>query len=305
MAKIYNSMLELVGNTPIVRVSNIDTNENEIFLKLEYFNPLSSVKDRAALGMIEDAIERGVIKENTVIVEATSGNTGIGLAFICALKNIPIVIFMPESASVERRKIMKGLGAKVVLTDKVKGMKGAIEEAQKLVNENSDYIMLNQFENPANPDIHSKTTAREIIETLNNLDYFVAGIGTGGTFTGAGRVLKKHYNNLTLVAVEPEKSAVISGKNPSPHKIQGIGAGFIPKNLDTSLIDKVITVTEEEAFKNASLLLKREGVFCGISGGANFSAALELSKQVRGKKILCIIPDTGERYLSVKDFLQD
>ncbi len=305
MTGIYNSMLELIGNTPIVRVSNFDTNNNEVLLKLEYFNPLSSVKDRAAYGMIEDAIGKGAVNEDTVIVEATSGNTGVGLAFICALKKIPLVVFMPESASIERRKIMKGLGAKVILTDKAKGMKGAVEEAEKLVKENNNHIMLNQFENPANPEIHAKTTAKEIIECCGKLDYFVAGIGTGGTFTGAGRVLKKHYKGIKLIAVEPEKSAVISGKEPSPHAIQGIGAGFIPKNLDIALIDRVITVSEEEAFDNAAMLLKKEGVFCGISGGANFSAALKLCREIENKTVLVIIPDTGERYLSVDRFLQE
>ncbi len=303
MGRIYNSMLELIGNTPILRVSNIDTNGNQIFLKLEYYNPLSSVKDRAAYGMIQNAVEEGKIKEDTVIVEATSGNTGIGLAFVCALKKIPLVIFMPESASVERRKIMKGLGAKVILTDKAKGMKGALEEAQKLVEKSNKYLMLNQFKNPANPEIHSKTTAKEIIECFDRLDYFVAGVGTGGTFTGVGRVLKNKYEEVKLVAVEPEKSAVISGKTPSPHTIQGIGAGFVPENLDLSLVDNVITVADREAFDKASMLLRKEGVFCGISGGANFAAALKIAGEVSKKSILVIIPDTGERYLSVSDFL--
>ncbi len=303
MGRIYNSMLELIGNTPILRVSNIDTNGNQIFLKLEYYNPLSSVKDRAAYGMIQNAVEEGKIKEDTVIVEATSGNTGIGLAFVCALKKIPLVIFMPESASVERRKIMKGLGAKVILTDKAKGMKGALEEAQKLVEKSNKYLMLNQFKNPANPEIHSKTTAKEIIECFDRLDYFVAGVGTGGTFTGVGRVLKNKYEEVKLVAVEPEKSAVISGKTPSPHTIQGIGAGFVPENLDLSLVDNVITVADREAFDKASMLLRKEGVFCGISGGANFAAALKIAGEVSKKSILGIIPDTGERYLSVSDFL--
>ncbi len=303
MGRIYNSMLELIGNTPILRVSNIDTNGNQIFLKLEYYNPLSSVKDRAAYGMIQNAVEEGKIKEDTVIVEATSGNTGIGLAFVCALKKIPLVIFMPESASVERRKIMKGLGAKVILTDKAKGMKGALEEAQKLVEKSNKYLMLNQFKNPANPEIHSKTTAKEIIECFDRLDYFVAGVGTGGTFTGVGRVLKNKYEEVKLVAVEPEKSAVISGKTPSPHTIQGIGAGFVPENLDLSLVDNVITVADREAFDKASMLLRKEGVFCGISGGANFAAALKIAGEVNKKSILVIIPDTGERYLSVSDFL--
>ncbi len=303
MERIYTSMLELIGNTPILRVSNIDTNGNQIFLKLEYYNPLSSVKDRAAYGMIQNAVEEGKIKEDTVIVEATSGNTGIGLAFVCALKKIPLVIFMPESASVERRKIMKGLGAKVILTDKAKGMKGALEEAQKLVEKSNKYLMLNQFKNPANPEIHSKTTAKEIIECFDRLDYFVAGVGTGGTFTGVGRVLKNKYEEVKLVAVEPEKSAVISGKPPSPHTIQGIGAGFVPENLDLSLVDNVITVADREAFDKASMLLRKEGVFCGISGGANFAAALKIAGEVSKKSILVIIPDTGERYLSVSDFL--
>ncbi len=303
MGRIYNSMLELIGNTPILKISNIDTNGNQIFLKLEYYNPLSSVKDRAAYGMIQNAVEEGKIKEDTVIVEATSGNTGIGLAFVCALKKIPLVIFMPESASVERRKIMKGLGAKVILTDKAKGMKGALEEAQKLVEKSNKYLMLNQFKNPANPEIHSKTTAKEIIECFDRLDYFVAGVGTGGTFTGVGRVLKNKYEEVKLVAVEPEKSAVISGKTPSPHTIQGIGAGFVPENLDLSLVDNVITVADREAFDKASMLLRKEGVFCGISGGANFAAALKIAGEVNKKSILVIIPDTGERYLSVSDFL--
>ncbi len=303
MGKIFNNMLELIGNTPVVKVNNIDTYGNTVLLKLEYYNPLSSVKDRAAYGMIEDAVRRNLIKEDTVIVEATSGNTGIGLAFVCALKKIPLVIFMPETASVERRKIMKGLGAKVVLTDGHKGMRGAIEEAEKLVGENRNCIMLDQFGNPANPEIHSKTTAKEIMDCCEKLDYFVAGIGTGGTFTGTGRVLKKHYKGIKLIAVEPEKSAVISEEKPSPHGIQGIGAGFIPKILDLSLIDEVVRVEDKNAFEYASFLLEKECIFCGISGGANFYAALKVAKKVKGKIILSIIPDTGERYLSLPQFL--
>ncbi len=305
MARIFNSMLELIGNTPIVQVNNIDTKENRLLLKLEYFNPFSSVKDRAAFGMVMDALERGLIKKDTVVVEATSGNTGIGLAFVCALKEIPLVIFMPESASVERRKILKGLGAEVVLTDAAMGMKGAIEEAKRFLSSNKNAIMLNQFSNRANPDIHSRTTASEIIETCPHLDYFVTGVGTGGTFTGTGRVLKKHYKGIKIIAVEPYASPVISGGNPSTHGIQGIGAGFIPDNLDFSLIDRVIKVKDKEAFEMALILLKKEGVFGGISGGANFSACLKLCKEVKGKTILTIIPDTGERYLSVKNFLKE
>ncbi len=303
MGRIYKGMLELIGETPVVEINNIDTGESRIFCKLEYYNPLGSVKDRPAYGMVIDAVEKGLIKEDTVIVEPTSGNTGIGLAFVCSLKGIPLILTMPDTMSIERRKIMQGLGAKIVLTPGSKGMKGAIEKAEELLKENKNFIMLNQFENPANPDIHSKTTAKEIIETFDDLDYFVAGVGTGGTLTGAGRVLKQHFNKISLVAVEPDKSPVISGGDPSSHAIQGIGAGFIPKNLDMSLVDKVITVSEDEAFQTASTLLNKEGIFCGISGGANFAASLKIAREVKAKKILVIIPDTGERYLSIPRFL--
>ena len=304
MKKVFKSMVELIGNTPIVEINNIDTGNSKVYCKLEYYNPMGSVKDRAALGMITDAIERGLIKKDTVIVEPTSGNTGIGLAFVCALKGIPLVLTMPDTMSIERRKILKGLGAELVLTPGSEGMKGAITKASELLAKNENYVMLNQFSNPANPDIHSKTTAKEILDAFDNLDFFVAGIGTGGTFTGVVRVIKEKFSSLTAVAVEPEKSAVISGNNPGPHKIQGIGAGFIPENLDVSLIDRVLAVKEDEAFEKAEMLLKKEGIFCGISGGANFSAALQLAKQYQGKDILCIIPDTGERYLSVEGFLK-
>ncbi len=303
MGRIYKGMLELIGETPVVEINNIDTGESKVFCKLEYYNPLGSVKDRPAYGMVIDAVEKGLIKDDTVIVEPTSGNTGIGLAFVCSLKGIPLILTMPDTMSIERRKIMQGLGAKIVLTPGSKGMKGAIEKAEELLKENKNFIMLNQFENPANPDIHSKTTAKEIIETFDDLDYFVAGVGTGGTLTGAGRVLKQHFNKITLVAVEPDKSPVISGGDPSSHAIQGIGAGFIPKNLDMSLVDKVITVSEDEAFQTASILLNKEGIFCGISGGANFAASLKIAREVKAKKILVIIPDTGERYLSIPRFL--
>ncbi len=304
MKKIFKSMEELIGNTPVVRINNIDTGSSRLYCKLEYYNPMGSVKDRAAYGMITDAIEKGLIKKDTVIVEPTSGNTGIGLAFVCALMGIPLVLTMPDTMSIERRKILKGLGAELILTPGSEGMKGAIDKAKELVEQNENYFMPNQFSNPANPNIHSETTAKEILEVFDSLDFFVAGVGTGGTLTGVGRVLKSRFKEVKVVAVEPAKSAVISGNNPGPHKIQGIGAGFIPENLDVSLIDQVLAVEEKDAFENASLLLKKEGIFCGISGGANFSAALKLAKENENKDILCVIPDTGERYLSVEDFLK-
>ncbi|KXZ38955.1 cysteine synthase A [Alkalithermobacter thermoalcaliphilus JW-YL-7 = DSM 7308] len=298
---IYNNIGNLIGNTPIVKLNNIvDDNMANIYVKLEFFNPGGSVKDRIALNMIEKMEERGILKKGYTIVEPTSGNTGIGIAMVCAYKGYDVILVMPETMSIERRKILSGYGAKLVLTEGSKGMKGAVEKACELVSKNENYVMLSQFENMDNPDIHRKATAVEILNDFGkNIDAFVAGVGTGGTITGVGQVLKKEIPNIKIVAVEPLASPVLSGGTAGPHKIQGIGAGFIPKVLDRNIIDKIIKISNEESFEMARNIAKKEGLFLGISSGAAIAAAYKLAKELgKGKNIVVISPDNGERYLS-------
>ena len=297
---IYNGILELVGKTPVLKVNSlVEENSAEVYVKLEKFNPGGSVKDRAALGMIEKAEKEGLLKPGVTIVEPTSGNTGIGLAMIGKLKGYKVIIIMPETMSKERRDLIKAYGAELVLTEGSKGMKGAIEKALEYEKQGG-YFIPQQFENIANPEKHYATTAEEIFEDINDLDYFISGVGTGGTVTGVGKNLKEKISGVKVVAVEPSKSPVLSGGNPGPHKIQGIGAGFIPGNYDSSIIDEVVQVTDEDAFKTAKEFAAQEGVLIGISSGAAVFAAIELAKKVgKGKKILAIAPDGGEKYISM------
>jgi cysteine synthase A len=299
---IKANILELIGNTPLVRVSKIlDGAKGDLVLKLESRNPLSSVKDRIAFAMIEDAEKRGMLKKGGVIVEPTSGNTGIGLAYIAAYKGYRCILTMPESMSIERRKLLKAFGAELVLTPAPQGMKGAIEKAKEIVESTPHAFMPQQFENPANPEIHRKTTAEEIWkDTDGTVDFLVSGVGTGGTITGVAEYIKKRKPSFKAVAVEPAKSPLLSGGTHSPHKIQGIGAGFIPAVLKRDLIDEVITVEEDDAGKTARRLAKEEGLLVGISAGAAAWAGLQLAKRPEnaGKLIVVIIPDSGERYLS-------
>lgn len=303
--KVFNSMLELVGNTPVVKLNGMSREIGaEVLAKIEYFNPMSSVKDRIALAMVEDAQKKGIIRKGTVIVEPTSGNTGIGLAFVCAVKGYKLILTMPETMSVERRKLLKFFGAELVLTPGEKGMKGSIDAAIELVEKNDNHIILQQFENPANTQTHVLSTAVEILNDCGHIDFFVAGVGTGGTITGVGKTLKKKLPNVKIIAVEPQDSAVLSGGSPGPHKIQGIGAGFIPGILKTSVIDEVIKVSSEDSFKESRSVALDEGIFCGISAGAALAAARVVASRPenKGKRILVIIPDTGERYLSTELF---
>ena len=299
----YNNIIETIGKTPLVRLNRITEGiEPTIYAKLESFNPGSSVKDRIGMSMIKKAEEEGIINENTTIVEPTSGNTGIGLALVCAAKGYNLILTMPESMSIERRKILKAYGAKLILTPASKGMKGAIEKAQELSEEKGNIFIPQQFKNVANPEIHRKTTAKEIFNDLDGrVDGFVAGVGTGGTITGVGEILKDRVGaRLKVYAVEPTESPVLSGGKPGPHKIQGIGAGFIPEVLNTEIYDKIITVEYEDAIATARKLARFEGIFVGISAGANAWAAIyEASKDFeKGENIVVILPDTGERYLS-------
>ncbi len=306
MSKIHENILELVGNTPVVRLGSMSRETGaEILAKLEFFNPLSSVKDRIAKAMVEDGEKKGVVNKDVTIVEPTSGNTGVGLAFVCAVKGYRLILTMPETMSIERRKLLKILGAELVLTPGEKGMKGAIEEADRLVKEKPGHIILQQFANPANPDIHIKTTAKEILEDCEGkVDIFVAGVGTGGTITGVGKVLKEKMPAVQIIAVEPSDSPVLSGGTPGPHKIQGIGAGFVPDVLEKSVIDEIIQIATEEAFSESRKIAREEGVFCGISSGAALSAARTVASRPenKGKRVVVIIPDTGERYLSTPLF---
>ncbi len=296
-----------IGKTPLLLLKNICSDCNvTILAKQESRNPMGSVKDRIALSMIEAGISDGKIKDNTTIIEATSGNTGLGLACVCAVKNMPLILTMPESMSLERRALLKHLGASLILTPAANGMQGAINAAEELLAKNSDYFMVRQFANPANPKVHEDTTAEEIWrDAKRTVDLFVAGIGTGGTFTGVMRRLKQKNPAIQGVAVEPADSPVLSGGNPGPHKIQGIGAGFIPENLDRSLIDHVITVSNDEAIQGARSLAAKEGILAGISSGAAIHAVLQLARKEEhsGKNIVTILPDTGERYLST-DLIQ-
>ena len=297
---IYNGAIELIGNTPILKVkSMVDENCADVYVKLEKFNPGGSVKDRAALGMIEKAEKEGILKEGSVIVEPTSGNTGIALAMIGRVKGYKVIIVMPETMSKERRDLIKAYGAELVLTEGAKGMKGAIEKATEMVNEYG-YFMPQQFENIANPEKHYATTAQEIYEDINDLDVFVAGVGTGGTVSGIGKNLKGKIDGIEIVAVEPSNSQVLSGKNPGPHKIQGIGAGFIPGNYKGEYVDKVVAVTDNNAIETAVNFAKQEGILIGISSGAAIYAAIEIAKKLgKGKKVLAIAPDGGEKYISM------
>nr|WP_297165428.1 cysteine synthase A [uncultured Dysgonomonas sp.] len=304
MTKIAKKLTDLIGNTPLLELSNYEKNHNidaKIIAKLEYFNPASSVKDRIAFAMITDAEEKGELKADSVIIEPTSGNTGIGLAFVAAAKGYKLTLTMPETMSIERRNLLKALGANIVLTPGPEGMKGAIAKAIELKESTPNGIILQQFENPANPAIHRKTTAEEIWrDTDGQVDIFVAGVGTGGTVSGVGEVLKKRNPNIKIVAVEPTDSPVLSGGKPGPHKIQGIGAGFVPKTYDSSVIDEIIQVKNDDAILTSRILAREEGLLVGISCGAAVHAATELAKRPenKGKNIVVILPDTGERYLS-------
>ena len=300
MVRVANSIDELVGKTPVVKLNRIvEEDMADVYLKLEFMNPGSSVKDRIALAMLDAAIEDGKLKEGDTIIEPTSGNTGIGLAMIAAAKGLKAILVMPETMSLERRNLLRAYGAELVLTPGPEGMGGAIRKAEELAKEKG-LFMPQQFNNPANPEIHRNTTGKEIVEQFRDgLDAFVSGIGTGGTITGAGGVLKEAFPGIKIVAVEPADSPVLSGGKPGPHKIQGIGAGFVPSILDTNIYDQVITVKNEEAFEYARLAAKREGLLGGISSGAAISAALQVAKELgKGKKVLAIIPSNGERYLS-------
>jgi cysteine synthase A len=312
MARIYDSIVDTIGHTPLVRLQRPPAGlRGEVVLKLESFNPMSSVKDRIGLSMIRDGLERGVIRPGvTTVIEPTSGNTGIGLAFICAARGIPLVLTMPETMSIERRKILLALGARLVLTEGARGMKGAIARAEELQREIPNSIIIGQFENPANPKIHRETTAVEIWDdTDGRVDVLVAGVGTGGTITGVAEVIKPRKPSFRAIAVEPRDSPVLSGGAPGPHKIQGIGAGFVPKVLRTELVDEVVTVSNEDAFAMARHLCRAEGIMVGISSGAVTHAALEVARraEMAGKLIVAVLASHGERYLSTPlfDFPED
>ncbi|MBP9024508.1 MAG: cysteine synthase A [Spirochaetes bacterium] len=299
--RVYNSILETIGSTPLVRIGSINSGSAQIFAKLEYFNPLSCVKERIALEMIEQGEKNGSITKGTVIIEPTSGNTGIGLAMVCAVKGYRLILTMPDSFSIERRKLLKILGAHIVLTEGAAGMSGAIDKANKLHSEMKNSVILQQFENPANPSAHEKTTGPEIWnDTDGKIDILVAGVGTGGTITGCAKYLKEKNPSVKIIAVEPMDSRVLSGGTHHPHRIQGIGAGFIPKVLNQTLIDEVIAVKDTDAAETVKTAAKTEGILCGISGGAALWAAIEISKRPENadKIITVIIPDSGERYLS-------
>lgn len=308
MEKIAKQLTELIGGTPLLELSNYEKKHSlsaQVIAKLEYFNPLGSVKDRVANAMIEQGIKDGRINQDTVIIEPTSGNTGIGLAFVTAAKGLHLILTMPDTMSMERRKIVKALGAEIVLTPGRAGMRGAIEKAAQLKEEYGNAFIPQQFENEANPEIHKATTAQEIWkDTDGNVDIFVSSVGTGGTLTGTGEGLREKNPNVKIIAVEPATSAVLSGEKPGPHKIQGIGAGFIPKVMDMSLVDEVIKVGNEEAFETAREVAKSDGLLVGISSGAALWAATELAKRPEnvGKRIVVLLPDTGERYLSTSLF---
>lgn len=300
-SKIAESVLELIGKTPMVKLKKTDSNMADIFAKIEFFNPGGSIKDRIALKMIDEAEKKGVLAPDGVIVEATSGNTGIGLAIVAAVKNYRLILVMPETMSLERQNLLKAHGAELYLTPGSKGMTGSIEKALELVRENKNYFMPSQFENAANPTVHGETTALEILEQTDGaIDAFVAGIGTGGTITGVGQVLKSRKPETLIIGVEPKKSSVLSGGKPGMHKIQGIGAGFIPKVLKKQLLDDIIPVEDEDAYSQAMLLAREEGLMVGISAGAAVWGAKKVAQKLgEGKRVVVILPDTGERYLSM------
>ncbi len=299
--KIAHDLTELIGNTPLVRLNKLNNGKADVLLKLEYFNPANSVKDRAAFQMLEDAVSDGLINDDTVIIEPTSGNTGIGLAMICAIKGLKIILTMPETMSIERRKLLKAYGAELILTSGSEGMQGAVNKANELHEQIKNSFIPSQFDNPSNPKAHYNTTANEIWEdTDGNVDIIVAGVGTGGTISGIAKRLKENNKEIKAVAVEPYDSQVLAGKSAGAHKIQGIGANFKPKNFSADLIDEIIPVTNEDAIATARVLGTNEGILAGFSGGANVFAAIELAKRPenKGKTIVAILPDFGERYLS-------
>ena len=304
MAKIHQSLTSLIGNTPLLEVQNIEKAEGlkaRLLVKIEYFNPGGSVKDRIALAMIEDAEAKGLLKPGAVIIEPTSGNTGIGLAWVASVKGYRLILTMPETMSTERQNLLKALGATLVLTPGSEGMKGAIRRAGELKEENPGSIILQQFENPANPAIHTRTTAEEIWrDTDGEVDLFVGGVGTGGTLSGTAEGLKRHNPQIKAIAVEPDNSPVLSGGNPGSHKIQGIGAGFVPRNFHAEEVDEIIRVKDDDAIRASRLLAQKEGLLVGISSGAALHAAIQLAKREEnaGKTIVTLLPDTGERYLS-------
>lgn len=312
MQKIYGSAIELIGHTPLLQVNNYareqKIEEVTLLAKLEYFNPAGSVKDRVALSMVEDAEAKGILKPGATIIEPTSGNTGIGLASVAAAKGYRTILTLPETMSVERRNLLKAYGAELVLTDGAKGMTGAIQKAEELQKEIPGAVILGQFDNPANPAAHRASTGPEIWEdTDGKIDIFVAGVGTGGTVTGIGSYLKEKNPNIKIVAVEPADSAVLSGGKPGPHKLQGIGAGFVPTILDTTIYDEIITVTTDEAYVSGRLLAQREGILVGITSGAAMHAAAALAKRPenKGKMIVALLPDSGDRYLSSLMFTEN
>jgi len=305
--KIYNNAIDLIGSTPMVRINKIPgLTGGSVYAKMELFNPGGSIKDRICLSMIEAAEKAGRLHPGDTIIEPTSGNTGIGLALVAAVKGYKAILVMPESMSTERFGLLSSFGAEVVLTSAIDGMKGSIIEAERLLKENPGYFMPDQFSNPANPEAHRKTTGPEIWDSMNGeVDAFVAAVGTGGTITGVGEVLKERNKNIRIVAVEPASSPVISGGSPGPHKIQGIGAGFIPSVLNRDIIDEIIPVTDDEAFETAKLLSKEEGLMVGISSGANVFAAMKVAKKLgAGKNVVTVLCDTGERYISIEKYFR-
>ncbi len=306
MAKIYNNITETIGNTPLVKINKLANARATVLAKVESFNPCSSVKDRIAVSMVDAAEAAGSLKPDTLLIEPTSGNTGIGLAFVCAERGYKLMLTMPESMSIERRRLLTMFGAEIVLTPAELGMRGAIEKAEQIHKEQPNSIIPQQFTNAANPDIHRRTTAKEIWnDTDGNVDVFIAGVGTGGTITGCGEELKKKNPNLKVIAVEPSDSAVLSGGLPGPHKIQGIGAGFVPDILDMDVVDEIIKITNEQALETAKVLAKKEGILAGISSGAAMAAAIEVANrpESENKNIVVILPDTGERYISTELFI--